>query len=83
MDSGRDRKAILGIALFALCVIAYAGQAAAQEVKPVPRDTLIAAAMNIMEQTRFCVLVTLDETGHPCARAMDPFMPDENWVIWM
>ncbi len=83
MHSGRDMKAILVVAMFALCVIAFVGQAAAQEAKPVPRDTLIAAAMNIMERTRFCVLITLDETGHPRARAMDPFMPDENMVIWM
>ena len=83
MLTGRGRKVSLVIALFALCVIAFVVQAVAQEAKPVPRDTLIAAAMNIMERTRFCVLITLDETGHPRARAMDPFMPDENMVIWM
>jgi general stress protein 26 len=48
-----------------------------------PRDTLLAAAESIMERTRFCVLITLDESGHPRARAMDPFMPDEKMVIWM
>ncbi len=83
MHSGKEMKAILRVTMFALCIFVFAGQAVAQEAEPVPRDTLIAAAKNIMEQTRFCVLVTLDETGHPRARAMDPFMPDENWVIRM
>jgi general stress protein 26 len=83
MHSGRGTKAILGAALFALCIVGFAVQVMAQEATAVPRDTLLAVAKDIMAQTRFCVLITLDEAGHPRARAMDPFMPDENWVIWM
>jgi general stress protein 26 len=47
------------------------------------RDTLLTAARNLMEKIRFCVLITLDESGHPRSRAMDPFLPDEKMVIWM
>jgi general stress protein 26 len=83
MHSERGTKAILGIALFALCVVVSTVQVMAQEAAAVPRDTLLAVAKDIMTQTRFCVLITLDEAGHPRARAMDPFMPDENWVIRM
>ncbi len=83
MHPERGTKVILGAALFALCVAAFTVQVAAQEATGAPRDTLLAVAKDIMAQTRFCVLVTLDGTGHPRARAMDPFMPDENWVIWM
>ena len=83
MKEKRGMKALLAAGLFTLCIMALAVQAAAQETAAAPRDTLLAAARDIMSQTRFCVLITLDETGHPRARAMDPFMPDENWVIWM
>lgn len=83
MKERRGIKALLATGLFTLCIMVFAAHAAAQETAAVPRDTLIAAATDIMSQTRFCVLITLDETGHPRARAMDPFMPDENWVIWM
>jgi general stress protein 26 len=83
MNETRGTKTVIDVLLFTLCIMVFAVQVMAQEAKPVPRDTLIAAAMNIMEQTRFCVLVTLDESGYPRARAMDPFMPDENMVIWM
>lgn len=76
------RTAFIAI-VFAICILAFAGQGLAQETEAVPRDTLLAAAKNIMAQTRFCVLVTLDESGHPRARAMDPFMPDEKMVIYM
>lgn len=48
-----------------------------------PRDTLIAAARETMAKARSCVLITLDASGHPRARAMDPFPPEENMVVWM
>jgi general stress protein 26 len=46
------------------------------------RDSLIAAAREIMEASRYCALVTLDASGHPRVRTMDPFLPDDNMVIW-
>ena len=47
------------------------------------RDTLIAAAKEIMEATRYCALITLDKSGHPQVRTMDPFSPDEDMVVWL
>ena len=39
-------------------------------------DTLITRAKIIMETTRNCALITLDTTGYPDARTMQPFSPD-------
>jgi len=47
------------------------------------RDTLIAASREIMETSRYCALITLDKSGHPQARTMDPFLPGKDMVIWM
>jgi len=47
------------------------------------RDTLITAAKEIMSTTRYCALITLDEEGHPQVRTMDPFLPDEDVVVWL
>ena len=47
------------------------------------RDTLITTAKKMMETTRYCALITLDTTGHPDARTMDPFSPDSNMVVWL
>jgi general stress protein 26 len=47
------------------------------------RDTLITAAKEIMESTRYCALITLDKSGHPQVRTMDPFPPDEDLVVWL
>ena len=46
------------------------------------RDTLIAAAKEIMEASRYCALITLDKSGHPQVRTMDPFSPTEDMVVW-
>jgi general stress protein 26 len=85
MECARYAKAACIVLVLALGILTCVSDARAQEGEYVvpPRDTLLAAAKAIMAQTRFCVLVTLDESGHPRARAMDPFMPDEKWVIRM
>jgi general stress protein 26 len=46
------------------------------------RDILIKAAREIMTATRYCALITLDETGHPQARIMDPFTPEDDMIVW-
>jgi len=48
-----------------------------------PRDTLLGAAREIMESARYCALVTLDESGSPRVRTMDPFPPDADMTVWM
>ena len=46
------------------------------------RDTLITTAKKMIETTRNCALITLDTTGHPDIRTMEPFSPDSNMVVW-
>jgi len=53
------------------------------EFKHYERDTLIAAAKELMETSRYCALITLDNSGHPQARTMDPFSPGEDMVVWL
>ncbi len=47
------------------------------------RDTLITAAKEIMETTEYCALITLDKSGHPQVRTMDPFSPNDDMVVWL
>ncbi len=47
------------------------------------RDNLITAAKEIMETTRYCALITLDKSGHPQVRTMDPFSPNVDMVVWL
>ena len=36
-----------------------------------------------MVAARYCALITLDSSGRPQARTLDPFPPDENMVVWL
>lgn len=54
-----------------------------EPTKPLSREQLIAAARAIMSDARYCALITLDSSGHPHARTLDPFPPDENLVVWL
>ena len=47
------------------------------------RDTLLSVARQYIKDARFCALVTIDSTGYPHARTMDPFQPDNKWIIWL
>ncbi len=57
----------------------------AQDKKPpVPdRAHLIAAAREIMQAQTYCALITVDQTGRPQVRTMNPFPPEEDMTVWM
>lgn len=80
-----NRYARAGLLIFSVVLIVYPLQIRAQDTEftHYERDNLIAAAKEIMETTRYCALITLDPSGHPQVRTMDPFLPDENMVVWL
>ena len=47
-----------------------------------PKDTLIKAAREIMLSTHYCALATVDSTGLPQVRTMNPFPLKDDMVIW-
>jgi general stress protein 26 len=71
--------------IFLTIIFLYPMGISAQETQDslYDRDTLITAAKEIMAATHYCALITLDETGHPQVRTMDPFLPEENMVVWL
>ncbi len=48
----------------------------------IPRDTIMQAAFEIIKSTPFCALVTVDSTGQPQVRTMNPFPMGDETVIW-
>ena len=77
------------MAFWLLFVPALSGAATAPEApargaaEQPGRERLIEVAREIMEGAGLCSLVTLDADGHPQARIMDAFAPDEEMVVWM
>lgn len=75
---------LASIILFVLMLLIPPGIRAQdnQEAQYEP-DTLISAAKELMGTARYCALITLDKSGHPQVRTMDPFPPEENMQIWL
>lgn len=67
-----------------VAALAVAGSLAAQAPStPAGKDRLRAAAAELMREARYCALVTLDASGAPQARAMDPFPPEADLSVWL
>jgi general stress protein 26 len=72
------------IIIIPVILLVSASSLTAQEDKEkISRDSLLSAARIIAESATCRVLITVDETGKPHARAMAPFTPEENWMIWL
>jgi general stress protein 26 len=48
----------------------------------VNRDTVIVAAREIINETHYCALVTIDASGQPQIRTMNPFPMKDEIEIW-
>ncbi len=46
------------------------------------RDTIILAAHEIINETAYCELVTINSLGQPQVRTMNPFPVKDDFVIW-
>jgi general stress protein 26 len=69
--------------LLLLLVAPQCAYAQADNEKKPDSATLIASARELMTTVRYCALITIDAHGRAQARAMDPFPPDENLVVWL
>ena len=46
------------------------------------RDTILIAAREIINETTYCALVTIDSTGQPQARTMNPYPANDEFITW-
>jgi len=44
---------------------------------------VVDAARALVASVDWCTLVTLGPDGHPRARVMDPFEPEDDWTVWL
>ncbi len=74
----------LRLSILALTALLTTGAPAADE-KPAPpptRDELVAAARKVMTSQTYCALITLDASGRPSVRTMNPFPPEDGLTVW-
>lgn len=68
---------------FFLCLVPFILQTKnlnAQET--MKRETLVEAANEIISKTTYCGLVTVESSGQPQVRTMNPFPVENDFVIW-
>ena len=52
------------------------------ELNDAAREKLIIAAREIINASRTCALITLDDESVPMVRIMDPFPPESDFTVW-
>jgi len=53
------------------------------QASPPPRDAILVAARTIVAEARYATFVTIDASGQPHARIVDPFPPEPDFAIWI
>ncbi len=68
---------------FLLVIVLIPVTGSAQEEQPLfPRDSIVSAARDIINNSHYCALVTLDSSGQPQARTMSPFPLNDKLEFW-
>jgi general stress protein 26 len=79
------RRSTIDFALLSILLISapqvILGQQKAKQV--LSRERLIEVAREVMDSAGYCALITIDETGIPQARTMDPFPPEDDMTVWL
>ncbi len=75
-------RVIHGLFFFG-CLALVVTCAPAQEVAAARDAGLVPVAREIMAAAHFATLITVDSTGHPRARVMDPFPPEDDMTVWL
>ena len=85
MDSQCKVFRALSIILLLILIAMAQGCTFNQEIQLLTsdRDILLSVAREYMQTVRYCALITVDSNGQPHVRAMDPFLPDENMVVFL
>jgi general stress protein 26 len=73
------------VTLLSIILLCSADNARAQQApRPAPdRAALVVAAREIMTAQTYCALITLDATGRPQVRTMNPFPPEDDMTVWI
>ena len=81
----KNTVAVLAVSLsLALPVLLCAGDVVNAPKPAMPdRAAMLAGAREIMAAQTYCALITLDDSGRPQVRTMNPFPPDADFVVWM
>ena len=77
------RNSVVALLVATLCLTVCLRAQQPATPSPADRAKAIAAARDIMEQARYCTLVTVGEDGQRQARIVDAFAPQDDLTVWI
>jgi len=81
-SNAMKRKNKLLICIFSLVLLNLVSTAQEKTGDKQRDSELKEIAREIMKEAEFCSLITIDDQGRPRARTMDPYIPEDNFIIW-
>ncbi|MCY1723305.1 pyridoxamine 5'-phosphate oxidase family protein [Prolixibacteraceae bacterium Z1-6] len=76
-------KKFISVLFVVFLFIPFCGYSQPAEANDTTQNKVILAAREIIQAAHTCALITLDEEGNTRVRTMDPFLPEENFTIWL
>jgi len=73
----------ISIFTFLSCTIVNSAQEEIRDDFTLDEQKIINLSKEIIKETYFSTLITVDKNGQPRARVMEPFEPDKNFIIWL
>lgn len=71
------------LSLLSILLLINAENLAQENLSTLNRDSVIAAAKDIIGMQNYCALITLDSVGMPDVRTMNPYPVEDDMIIWM
>lgn len=80
--SFKIKSTLTSIFIFEIFLLTSAQVSAQENKHEVNRDSVIAAAREIMGMQPYCALITVDSSGMPNVRTMNPYPPGDDLAVW-
>jgi general stress protein 26 len=75
---------MVSVALLLSSIFVTGEATRAQETATPPsREKVVAAARELIGTLKYCALITVDASGQPQVRTMNPFPPEDDMSVWM
>ena len=77
-------RTIFTLTAAALLSLVFSGAIAAQPpAAAAEKPDVLAVARKVAEKARYCSLITIGPDGRAESRIVDPFVPEEDWTVWI
>ncbi len=77
------KSALLFLIFTLILLIPTKGITQNPSIKDSLETKIKSAAKEIMKDANTCALITLDKDGFPIVRMMDPFLPENDFTVWL